>query len=456
MIQMNATLQTWILSGAVLAVAFASCQKPAVDGVTDPKDRSSFQLLQQRILTPSCATAGCHASQQDNMFTQHGLVLAEGVAYNNLVNVAAKNTSAKEDGLLRVKPFNSLQSLLYHKLIVDNSHHSGKSYGSPMPLGRDLLSVGQIEFVRRWIEAGAPREGSVVDEKLLDDKTPSVSADFEPLPAPASGQGFQMNVSLFDVAPNFEREIFVRKAVGNTQEIYVNRFQVKMRNSSHHFVAYNFRNNVLLPAMNEIRDLRNPDNSVNLATVLSMQNHVYFAGSQTPTADFIFPEGMALRVPANATIDLNSHYVNKTNAPIKGEVYFNLFTIDKSKVQRVVQTLDWGNTSLTIPAKTRLTLSKLFSVDKPVKILVLTSHTHKLGEKFIIRIKGGPRDNEVVYESTNWEHPETVIFKTPISLNKGEGLMSEITYNNTTSQTVRFGLTSEDEMGIIFGYYYEE
>jgi hypothetical protein len=32
--------------------------------------------------------------------------------------------------------------------------------------------------------------------------------------------------------------------------------------------------------------------------------------------------------------------------------------------------------------------------------------------------------------------------------------MSEITYNNTTDRTVSFGLTSEDEMGIIFGYYY--
>jgi hypothetical protein len=37
-----------------------------------------------------------------------------------------------------------------------------------------------------------------------------------------------------------------------------------------------------------------------------------------------------------------------------------------------------------------------------------------------------------------------------------EGLTSEITYRNTTAATVRFGLTSQDEMGIIFGYYYEE
>jgi hypothetical protein len=81
---------------------------------------------------------------------------------------------------------------------------------------------------------------------------------------------------------------------------------------------------------------------------------------------------------------------------------------------------------------------------------------HKLGEKFVIKIKGGSRDGEVVYTSTDWAHPDIVTFKTPIILQKGEGLTSEITYNNTTSKAVSFGLTSEDEMGIIFGYYFEE
>ncbi len=86
---------------------------------------------------------------------------------------------------------------------------------------------------------------------------------------------------------------------------------------------------------------------------------------------------------------------------------------------------------------------------------MLTSHNHKLGEKFVIKIVGGARDGEVVYESTDWEHPLIKNFPQALEFKVGEGLMSEITYNNTTTKTVRFGLTSEDEMGIIFGYYYE-
>jgi hypothetical protein len=456
---MNLLNSSRFVAGIAVSALFlnlTACQKAATE-TTDPTAIASFDLLQQKILTPSCATSGCHASEKDGTFAQHGLVLAAGLAYQNLVGVDPKNSDARADGLKRVKAFASLESLLYHKLNTAVSHHSGRQYGNPMPLGGELLSAGKIEFVRRWIEAGAPKTGSVADAALLDDKTVT-TVEFTPLTVPAAGTGFQLSIAPFDIQPNFERELFTRKMVGNTQAVYVNRFAIKMRGGSHHFIAYDFRDksSALLPGLNDIRDLRNADNSMNFLTVLSMSNHVFLAGSQAQEQDYTFPEGAALLIPAGASLDLNTHYVNKTTAVTKGEAQINLYTVDKAKVQRVVQTLDLGNQSLSIPANSRVTLTKSFTFDKPRKILALTSHMHKLGEKFVIKINGGPRNGEVVYTSTDWEHPDLITFKTPLDMQKGEGLTSEITYNNTTTKLVRFGLTSEDEMGIIFGYYYEE
>jgi hypothetical protein len=85
---------------------------------------------------------------------------------------------------------------------------------------------------------------------------------------------------------------------------------------------------------------------------------------------------------------------------------------------------------------------------------MLTSHFHKLGQKFVIKIAGGTRNGEIVYTNNDWEHPLLKSFSTPIVLQPGEGLTSEVTYTNNTSKTVGFGLTSEDEMNIIFGYWY--
>ena len=121
----------------------------------------------------------------------------------------------------------------------------------------------------------------------------------------------------------------------------------------------------------------------------------------------------------------------------------------------VVKTLNLANQEQKLQPNARVTVSKSFTFAKARTVLALTSHTHKLGEKFLIKIKGGSRDGEIVYTSTDWEHPDMITFATPIKLNAGEGLASEITYNNTTNKVVTFGLTSDDEMGIIFGYYYE-
>ncbi|MFC0184957.1 hypothetical protein ACFFJX_21625 [Pseudarcicella hirudinis] len=306
----------------------------------------------------------------------------------------------------------------------------------------------------------AHRKGSVVDTTLLNDKTPSVTSSetFDALATPAAEgkQGYQLKVDQFVIQPNFERELFVRRAIGNQSDIYVSRIRLKSRANSHHLVLYDFRDKTQLPAIDQVRDLRNPDNTLNLSTVLTMSNHVFLGGGTDTNSDYVFPEGTALMLPAGMTVDLNPHYFNKTTDSKYGENYINLYTVDKSSVKYVVKTIDFNNTKIDLPANQRTTITTDFKFLKDVKIVALTSHNHKLGEKFVIKIKGGTRDGEVVYESTDWEHPNMINYKTPIELKKGEGLTSIVTYNNTTKNKVSFGLTSEDEMDIIFGYYYEE
>jgi hypothetical protein len=430
-----------------------SCQQSAVEQQLD-----TFQIIQGQILDKNCATSGCHASPNDGSFKQHGLVLEKSVAFANLVNALPMNTNAKTDGLLRVKPFKADQSLLFHKLQQTPSTHHGADYGNPMPLGLSPLKNGQIEFIRRWIEAGAPEKGTVVDEVVLKDTTVTYPK-FEALAPPAAGQGLQMTLPQFEVAPKFEREFFYYKAVGNKEPLLVNKVEIKMRSGSHHFILYGFEGSTpssIIPKPDVIRDLRNPNGSYNFLTVASMGYHVFWAGTQTSYHNYTFPEGTALEIPANFYFDMNSHYVNKGVAPIPGEVSINLYTVPASQVRRKVQVINWGNQNLNLTANQRTTATKSFRVNKRTSIVSLTSHMHKLGEKFVIKIAGGARNGEIVYTATDWEHPEIINFAQPIILNAGEGLTSEITYNNTTNKMVNFGLTSEDEMGIIFGYYYEE
>ena len=422
-------------------------------GAAAPVAISSFAKLHEKVIVPACLS--CHTAGHPYAI-QSGLVLDAPVAYRNLLNGGVKLADALARGITKlIAPRDVANSFFHRKLLLWDS--AQPALGSPMPLGNTSLSVGQLEFVKRWIEAGAPEQGDVVDASLLDDTTLPTFAPFAPLNAPAAGKGYQIRIDPFQVAPNFERELFVYRALGNPQPIFVSRFESRMRNNSHHLLLYDFEAGTpatVRPQRDVVRDIRNPDNSLNFVNMLPMGYHVFVGGSMSPNGGYSFPAGVAMQLPANAALDFNVHYVNSGATPITGEAYANLYTIDASQVQHVASTLDLGNTSFQLPPLKRTTITKSFAFAKATRVLMLTSHTHKLGERFEIRLSGGPRNGEVVYVNTEWEHPNIVTFDPPLLLQPGEGLTSVITYNNTTNRTISFGLTSEDEMGIIFGYHY--
>ena len=106
---------------------------------------SDFAWLQANVLTPSCATMGCHVGPDSEV----GLRLEPGQAYNNLVNKG----SSTQPGWVRVVP----GSLAASYLVVS----FGRTAGPPprdgfMPLGADPLCTEIHEAFERWILAGAP------------------------------------------------------------------------------------------------------------------------------------------------------------------------------------------------------------------------------------------------------------------------------------------------------------
>jgi hypothetical protein len=441
------------LTVLLAALVIVACTKSSDNPGTDPVPTgSTFDVIQDKILTSNCAISGCHSSITDATFSQHGLVLSKGSAFDNLVGRKAKNAAAAAMNMLLVKASDPDNSFLYHKINCMPGHHSG-NFGSRMPMGGKVLTKGQVELIRQWILKGAPRTGNIVDLSVLND-TSACLEDVVPLPPPAAGEGFQLKIPEFTIAKQFEREIFMRQNTPNTTPVYVNRLVMRGGANSHHFLVYNFRNQQNLPPAGTIRDIRNPDGSINLVTLAQMQNHIFFGGSMEPDKDVKLPDGVALKLEPNTPLDLNAHYFNVTDLTLKGVNYVNFYTVPLSQVQHLAGTLDLGNQDITIPAGQTRTFTKNFTFSSLTRVIQLTSHTHKLGVKYIIKIFGGTRNGEVIYENMDWSHPLIKTFQTPIILQPGQGLTSEVTYTNTTNRTVGFGLTSEDEMNIIFGYYY--
>ena len=324
-----------------------------------------------------------------------------------------------------------------------------------MPFGGDPLTNGELAFIRTWIEAGAPETGHVADPALLEDESRYEVPEFKPLPEPENG--VQLHLPPFEIQPNSEREIFVVYPLNNEDDVFLKRVQIAMKSGSHHFLLYTFRDDtppVRMPAPYEYRELHDGTGEYVVETFLTQLYHLPIVGSQWPFFNFSLPPGVAMRLPKDTLLDLNSHYVNRTSQPVTGEVYANLHFADPAEVEHEGSLFALNNVDISLPAGQTTTLEKSFTFSERTHVMQIVSHAHQHMVEFRAEIIGGARDGELIYVAYDWEHPPLLGFDPPIVLERGQGFKLEATYDNYTDAEINFGPLSTDEMMILFGSYY--
>jgi hypothetical protein len=293
-------------------------------------------------------------------------------------------------------------------------------------------------------------------EKTFDYNTADIPDDFAALPAPTPGSGFQVHVAPFPVPANFEREWYMRLPIGNTEDIYVTQMESRCRPGTHHLVAYGYEdeNAPYQPQIGVMRDQNRQDGRGNFRG--GMFGNINFFTAQAEEFTISFPAGMAVKIPAGATMDLNSHYYNKTSATRFGECYLNIHTVDPSQVTTVLYTelIDNGDELILPPrAITKIVHTEIAQPGNSYRLHSITSHMHRHGILFQVFVVGGPRDGEMILEARDYKHPPQIFLTNPLDITPGLGLRTEVTYDNDGDRELRFGVTSEDEMGIAFFLY---
>ena len=102
---------------------------------------AKFSWIQVNIFDQKCAVPGCHVQGT----AAFGLVLSEGKAYGNLVNVPAQGPQSL--AIMRVKPGMPDSSYLVWKI----EGRSGIT-GQRMPRGAPALAQKEIDAIKRWIQ----------------------------------------------------------------------------------------------------------------------------------------------------------------------------------------------------------------------------------------------------------------------------------------------------------------
>ena len=357
-------------------------------------------------------------------------------------------------------------------------------FGAKMPFQSGSIHAAKIDAIRTWIEAGASEDAllaGIGDLSVLRDPQETFEAPAPPPP----GQGYQLHLPPFKIEPGTEREIFyateIQDANGQPVEgdIFINKVEIFYPSGSHHFILYRLTEEGLErgiretgvktgigvnPAdMNKYREL-DTENPQAPALGHFGIDRLFVVGTQTDDTVFDFPDGVALRLPGNTVYDLNSHYINLLGDEVLlGETYVNLWTIPEEEVRYEAVEIFVSNREINVPpGVTRVAKMDWLIVDElerrghapdtAVNVFLLTSHMHRHGELFEInKISTG----ELLHRSVAYDDAPVTLYEPRVVLESDDGLTFRCTHNNyDTDVPLRFGLSSEDEMCIIFGYYY--
>ena len=445
-------------------------------GQTAPNENSTYHEIQEYVFDKSCANSVCHADPAN----AGNLNLSYGLSYEDLVGSAPQNPAAAAAGMKLVDPGNPENSFLLTKLMGPTAPEQG----ARMPFGGGVLHNGKIDAIRMWIEAGAPQTGKIAgigDLGVLRDPDET----FEPPAPPAPGEGYQLRFPPFKIEPGTEREVYYATQImdenGNpiTGDIFISRVEIFYPAGSHHFILYRLTeaglakgllNNGIVPdiAVNpehEFRELDTDDPDPVFGTW--GVDRLFVVGTQTDDTHFEFPEGVGLRMPGDTVYDLNSHYINLLGEEMLiGETYVNIYTIPEEEVRYEAIEIFVSNRDINVPpGLTRLTKMTWYigggdgeldtrghDPEAVLNVFLLTSHMHRHGELFEIFNES---TGDLLHRSIAYDDAPIDLLDPPLQLDADDTIKFVCTHNNYDSaEPLTFGLTSEDEMCIMFGYYY--
>lgn len=431
----------WLLPAAAAALALSAAPNlsRAAEDCAEGEFSSTFELIQKVIFERNgCTESICHGSAASG-----GLDLSPNVAYDNLIDVP----STTAPGMPRVMVGQKDRSLLWINLAAKTLPDEWHAPLRAMPLDPlPAISTDELDALRIWIEAGAPRTGVIrgTDELLDACLPPPEPVEIKPLPPPAPGEGVQIHMPQWSIGGKSETEVCFasyydvseqvpakyRSADGKSFRFY--RSETRQDALSHHLIVnryegvaapndpvwgtYRCRGGARDGEICDPLDIAfcgadsgcGTDRTTTLACVGFGPGDtgvgIAAAGvvsTQETASDNRFPEGVYAELPMKGIMLWDSHAFNLSEKGGKLEAWINFYFAESESHQRPVQLI--------------FNTEKVFAIDAPAfgtdevchaqilpphaQVYELSSHVHRHGQHFRTylgdwRCQGGPADGK--------------------------------------------------------------
>ena len=408
---------------------------PANSCEDSPAFASTFEAIQTVIFEKrGCTQQVCHGSA-----AQGGLNLSPDVAYENIFEKPALSSSFP-----LITPGDRTRSYLFHKVSAATDPGSFEIAGAPMPNGLEPLTANELEALRLWIYAGAPKTGTVGGtETLLDACLPEPKPIIiEPLDPPAPGTGFQFVMPQWDLEKKSEHELCFATYYDITDQVpedYRNNgmfrfkgFELRQDPQSHHLILYYPTGNFTAEGVDvndpsfgawtcaggeqagAVCDPKDPSSCG--SGLCRSEPKSSFAcigygpesgaadpvgGAQQAQAYNVFLDGVFGQLPMKGVLYWNTHAFNLTTEDTVMNGRLNYLFADSQKYP-INSIFDASRIFAANAAPyTEQTVCNDHVMPQGSRLFEVTSHTHKHGKKFTVDLPDGSR----IYESFVYNDP---------------------------------------------------
>ncbi len=434
---------------------------------TLPSVQEVYKIFQNKCT--SCHSGATPAGGLDLVGTgATELLRAQNVA-TKLVNVNPANAFAASQGYKRIYPGRADRSFLFRKINrglepTIGALHANEGSEMPKDFPANALSDLEKEIIRQWILFGAKSTGTLFSKSVVEtfyNVGGEKSFPDGPPPGPAPGEGFQIKMGPFFLAPDGEVEYYQKWELTLPEDVEVNGIDFKISPFSHHFLLYNFTGNGANSIPAGLR-LNANHNQINLVAAVQ------------EATDLRLPGKTAFKWDNNLVLDLNSHYINYSlTKPYQCEAYVNVYTQPTGTADQEMFAALLVNPQIPIPNSGDLvthTKSEFELGADSIYIWGLMGHTHKYGRGYKVwKRQPNGQKGDLIYDAScsmgvpgcgspwyDYQHIPIRYWEPLLPIKWGNGLIHEAQWVNEGPAPVNFGPTSDDEMMVLIAFYTEQ
>jgi len=190
--------------------------------------------------------------------------------------------------------------------------------------------------------------------------------------------------------------------------------------------------------------------------------------TQKKDDELTLPSGVAYTLAPHQMIKIEMHYINSSDTDQMATATVNFFAADPSTITDEAAILFNGSPDIGsdpkagIPAGSQFTLHQFFTVPSYLDlsqshIFAITGHEHQFGTNVEVNVapsKNGPMTSVYKPNPFVWSEPETTNQDPPFAVPTGGGFDFTCSWDNTSTQSVKFGESATDEMCFFWAYYY--